>query len=296
MIERVEQDDFLTAGVDFTAYLRILRHLPELESPGLQLQERSGIYTEPIRDFWDGLGDLVSSIESSVEESGSRRAALFGERQPDLFELVRNGRDPDFLEGAPLGQVLLYLRGVTGFERFEEGFFAEEFKAGGVIRALKRLQTLCTCGPDHIDNVLRFKPIFESLTVAQFRHWNDWELFDLPEGGEALHVPYPEYHPEVWEWNAVVYMTPFYIDPYREVPGKKGGVPPPRFMGIGKPGRAKPERFFKNAPLEEVRQYMAVCLRGEKWCDGYISSEFERGVVMAAFSRLEVLRAETTVL
>lgn len=291
--ERVElyQSDFLTAGVDFTAYLRVLRHIPNLESLDREVRERSGIYTEPIRDFWDDIQALALGIESSVEESWPRRMALFGERQPDLFELVRSGRDPEFLESAPLGQIILYLRGVTGFERFDEGFFAEEFAQGGVIRALHRLQWLCTCGPEHVDDVLRFKRVFESLTVPQFRHWNDWERIQLPEGVEALHVPYPDYHPAVWEWNSVVYTTPFYIDPYREVPGKKGGVPPPRFTGIGGPGRAKPERFFKSAPLDEVRQYMAVCLRGEKWCDGYIGSEFERGVLMAAFSRLEVLRA-----
>ncbi len=284
--------DFLIAGVDFTSYLRVLRHLPALEHPKLEVQERGGTYSEPIREFWDDLQSLVLGIESSVEESWSKRAALFGERQPDLFDIVRSGRDPAFLEYAALGQVILYLRGVTGFERFDQGFFAEEFAHGGVLQALRRLESMSECGPEHVDDILRFKPIFESLTIPQFRHWNDWERIQLPDGGEALHMPYPEYHPAVWEWNAAVYTTPFYIDPYREVPGKKGGVPPLRFLGIGGPRRAKPERFFKNAPVDEVRQYMALCSRGEKWCDGNIGSEFERGVVMAAFRRLAVLRAE----
>jgi hypothetical protein len=292
MNEHVELygSDFLLAGIYFPSYVRVLRHLPALEHPSLEVRERGGTYSEPIREFWDDLQSLVLDIESIVEQNYSRRAALFGEAQ--LMEIVRSGRDPSFLESAPLGQVIFYLRGVTGFERFDEGFFAEEFAQGGVLRALRRLERLCVCGPEHVDEILRFKPIFECLTVPQFRHWHGWERILLPGGGEALHMPYPDYHPAVWEWNAAVFRTPFYIDPYREVPGKKGGVPPPRFLGIGGPKRAKPERFFKNAPLDEVRQYMAVCLRGEKWCTGYIGSEFERGVVIAAFRRLEVLRAE----
>lgn len=53
--------------------------------------------------------------------------------------------------------------------------------------------------------------------------------------------------------------------------------------------RPSPDRFFASADLDEVRQYMALCFRGERWCSGYIASEFERGVVQAAFVRLAEL-------
>ncbi len=286
------QNDFLIAPVDFTSYLRVLEHLPKLESSGLRLRRKSGEYSKAIQEFWQDVQFLIRQIDDPIEEVRSRRALLFGKRQPDLFKLVMRCREPGVLESAPLGKVLLYLRGVTGFERFGEGFFAEEFSHGGVLRALHRLQTLCTCSPEHVDEILRFKRIFDELTIQQLYYWNDWERIRLPEGGEALHVPYPTYHPAIWEWNTAVFCTPFYIDPYREVEGEESGVAPPRFIQLGAPGRPNPEEFFKNRPLEEVRQYMAVGLRGEKWCDGNIASEFRRGVAQAAFRRLEVLRAE----
>jgi len=171
--------------------------------------------------------------------------------------------------------------------------FNTAFKRGLVVAALRRLNELLEFSPEAAEVVLRLKPVFASLTAEQFRTWNGFEPKDLLEGGTALYVPYPEYHPVVTDWTSAVYCTPFSIDPYREVRGEEEGVPPPRFMGIGERGRPTPEEFFATADIDEVRQYMAVCIRGEHWCDGYIGREFERGVIQAAFARLEALQRST---
>jgi len=167
--------------------------------------------------------------------------------------------------------------------------FFTAFKRGLVVAALGRLNELLEFSSEAAEVVLRLKPIFDSLTTEQFRTWNGFEPMDLPEGGTVLHVPYPEYHPVVTQWSTAVYCTPFYIDPYREVRGQSGGIPPPRFLGIGERGRPTPTEFFADVDMDEVRQYMSVCIRGEHWCDGHIASEFERGVIQAAFHRLERL-------
>jgi len=99
------------------------------------------------------------------------------------------------------------------------------------------------------------------------------------------YIPYPSHHPAVWEWNDAVYETKFYINPYRgEKPGDS--IPHPRFLNIGDRGHPTPEEFFTDADLDEVRQYMAVCLRGERWCTGHIAGEFKRGVIQASLVRL----------
>ncbi|GMV88484.1 MAG: hypothetical protein AMXMBFR81_14150 [Chthonomonas sp.] len=91
------------------------------------------------------------------------------------------------------------------------------------------------------------------------------------------------------EWIASVWCTPFYTDPYGGLLGKDDEVPHQRFLGIGKPDRPSPEEFFAEANLDQVRQYMALTIRGERWCDGNIAGEFELGVIQAAFQRLALL-------
>lgn len=167
-----------------------------------------------------------------------------------------------------------------------QSIFDDVYNSGRITAALKRLKELCGPTEEDILRVLRFKSIFDSLTDEQFRSWNGWEPMEIAPSVEVLHMPYPSYHPAVWEWNEAVYQTKFYINPYR---GTKPGepIPHPRFLNIGDRGHPAPEEFFAHADIDEVRQYMAVCLRGERWCDGHIASEFERGVIHAAFRRLD---------
>jgi type I restriction enzyme S subunit len=132
---------------------------------------------------------------------------------------------------------------------------------------------------------LSLKPIFDSLSVEEFRTWKGWEPIDLPEGGQSLHVPYPDYHPVVSQWFDLLYQTPFYIDPYAALPED----PTPDGVPFSVMGAHFPPEYFENATLDQVRRYMLLCTRGEKFCDGHIAGEFESGVIQAAFSRLEIL-------
>jgi hypothetical protein len=156
------------------------------------------------------------------------------------------------------------------------------------------LKELCKPKRADILRVLRFKSIFDSLTIEQFRSWNALEPPKGESGVKVHQVPYPSYHSAVWEWNEAVYETKFYINPYR---GENSGepIPHPRFLNIGARGHTTPEEFFAKADLDEVRQYMAICLRGEKWCDGHIAGDFERGVIQAAFQRLEQLFTQSQI-
>ena len=139
-----------------------------------------------------------------------------------------------------------------------------------------------------VEAVLELRPIFDSLTVEQFRAWNGWEPIELEGGGQALHVPYPDYHPVVSQWFELLYQTPFYIDPYTALPEdpKSDGVP------FSVMGAQFPPEYFERATLDQIRRYMLLCTRGEKFCDGHIAGEFETGAIQAAFRRLAVLLAQ----
>ncbi|MBZ0213628.1 MAG: DUF6508 domain-containing protein [Nitrospirae bacterium] len=216
---------------------------------------------------------------------------------PDEF-LARITVDKIRVSG--LVEVLTLLGKAAGMERTNGGEtrwsvaegdsrFIAACQQGLVMAAISRLKEHLRLKREDVEAVLALKQTFDSLPADQFRHWNGWEPYEIQPGVQALHIPYPEYRPVVQEWNVAVYCTPFYIDPYRVVPGKDERIPPPRFLRLGEPGHPSPEEFFANADLDEVRQYMAVALRGEKWCEGHIAREFELGVIQAAFQRLEDL-------
>ncbi len=71
--------------------------------------------------------------------------------------------------------------------------FIAAFRRGLVMAALHRLQKLCQLSAADIEEVLRLKPVFDSLTVDQFRSWNGWEPWEIEPGVQVLHVPSPDY-------------------------------------------------------------------------------------------------------
>lgn len=166
--------------------------------------------------------------------------------------------------------------------------FIDAFRKGLILPALQRLNDLLEFTPADIEPVLSLKPIFDSLSVEEFRSWNGWEPMELPEGGQVLHVPYPDYHPVVNQWFELLYQTPFYIDPYAALPEDPmlDGVP------FSVMGAHFPLEYFETATIDQVRRYMLLCTRGERFCDGHIAGEFERGVIQAAFNRLQQLVKE----
>lgn len=162
--------------------------------------------------------------------------------------------------------------------------FIAAFQSGLVMAALHRLKELCQLSAADIEEVLRLKPVFDSLTVDQFRSWNGWDPWEIEPGVQILHVPYPDYHPVVRQWIIAVQCSPFCIDAYVTT-----GESKERFCGLGAPGRPTPREFFSEVDLDEVRRFMVLSQRGERFCDGNMAGDFERGVIQAAFGRLNEL-------
>ena len=299
--------EFLRLNIQMHAYRSIADAVEFFSSIGNDIEDA----VTGQRGDWDwcdivhSFFDEVSNIWRTMVEQEEQGGITLNHESPDEFLARITAKQVDSMD---LVGVLTVLRKAT-FEKPEitehnwncSGYegrmrdserdkrFIATYQNGLVIAALLRLNALLQVTPADIKATLSLKPIFDSLSIDQFRTWNGWEPWEIEPGVQVLHVPYPDYHPVVIQWNETVYCTPFSIDPYREVPGKEGGVPPPRFMGLGERNRPTPEEFFADADLDEVRQYMSLCLHGEKWCDGHIAGEFERGVIQAAFQRLETI-------
>lgn len=288
--------EFIRLRIDFQSYTRVVEHAPLLW------------------DFFDRLGSADSGnnpTSESLSEFVQRVDVLWREilcRKKEVsIQLDRSPSDEyldritvDEIRVSTLVEVLTLLSKATGVERTKGGKtrhsvvegdsrFTTACQKGLVWAAISRLKEHMLLKREDLVAVLALKPTFDSLTPDQFRQWNGWEPYEIQPGVEALHLPYPEYHPVVQEWNVAVYCTPFYIDPYRVVSGQGDRPPHSRFIGLGEPGHPSPEKSFADADLDEVRQYMAVALRGEHWCEGHIAAEFEHGVIQAAFQRLEHL-------
>ncbi len=299
--------DFQRLEIDFQNYQRLAK--AEAFFASIEGHIEDAVHEEPgdsdeieysVRSYFR----YLDSLWRSVKEREAYGELRLGDPPGEHFTRAT----PEQIQSMELIDLLTFLKKATGstpeIEEYNWSYpgdqpqkpvpdrdrrFIAAFQSGLVMAALHRLQELCQLSAADIEEVLRLKPVFDSLTVDQFRSWNGWEPWEIEPGVQVLHVPYPDYHPVVQQWNVAVNYTPFHIDPYREVPGKEGGVPPPRFLGIGARGNPSPQEFFRDADLDEVRQYMSACHRGEKWCDGHIAGEFERGVIQAAFERLAQL-------
>lgn len=162
--------------------------------------------------------------------------------------------------------------------------FITAVRSGLIVAALDRLKELCKLSSADIEEVLSLKRIFDSLSVDQFQYWNGWEPMDLPEGGQVLHVPYPKYHPVVRQWIVAVQCSPFCIEAYFT-----HGEASEKFWVLGAPGGPSPREFFSQVDLDDVRRFMVLCQRGERFCDGNMAGAFKCGAIQAAFGRLEEL-------
>jgi Family of unknown function (DUF6508) len=239
----------------------------------------------------------LDALEQFFEQTEERRRrAEVDWSKPVLTECLAKFQNPDGFAEAELWEMFTYLRAATRFSRYPDnndgGWFADHFKSGGVESAMHHLRVLTGPSLADIDHILALKATFDSLSLDEFRAWKGGDTVQLEDGGEAIHLPWPSYHPVVQEWIEAVWDTPFYIDPYH---GIRDGdpIPDPKFLNIGEAGYPSPVEFFQASNLSMVRQYMAVCIRGEKWCDGHIAAEFERGVIQAAFARLSGLSHAT---
>ncbi len=135
-----------------------------------------------------------------------------------------------------------------------------------------------------IDAVLAFLPVFEDPSFVPFT-WPPLRK-SVIDGVEVTHLPYPEYHPKVDEfWRALAFFGGR-VHPYNPLPEDPTQEPIP-FSVLG---AYFPIEYFQSATIDQVRRYFSLCTRGERFCDGYIASQFENGTLLAALRRLRELR------
>lgn len=135
-----------------------------------------------------------------------------------------------------------------------------------------------------IDKMVELLPIIEAPEF-QPHIWPD--LPDIIENGTRIRqMPYPVYHEVVDRMWKLLYETSAYIDPYAPQPEdpNQDGVP------FSVMGAHFPPEYFDTATLNQVRRYLVLCTRGERFCDGHIASQFESGSIQAALRRLRTFR------
>lgn len=139
---------------------------------------------------------------------------------------------------------------------------------------------------EDIDALLELARVMEAPDF-QVVQWPD--LPDIIENGTRIvQITYPEYHWAIDRMYEVLCETSAYIYPYKTLPEDP--------LVDGKPfevmGAEFPPDYFPRATLNQVRRYLVLCTRGEKFCSGHIGAQFKKGSIPAAFNRLRVLRSE----
>lgn len=136
-----------------------------------------------------------------------------------------------------------------------------------------------------IDRMLELLKVIESPDFAPFT----WPVQEeqIENGVKVMQWPYPDYHPVVDEMWQLLYKTSAYIDPYKvlpeDPPGLEDGTDTLSVLNNC------PESI-PTATLNQIRRYLVLCTRGERFSTGYIAGEFENGSMLAALQRLRALR------
>lgn len=135
-----------------------------------------------------------------------------------------------------------------------------------------------------IDRLLELLPTFDDpdfvpATWPSRNYTDEW-------GNKVMCLPYPDYHPAVEEFRKRYPALVAGIHPYDALPEDQtqDGVP---FSVLG---ASFSEEYFAQATIDQIRRYLILLGRGERFCDGHIDGEFRAGKVVAALNRLKVLR------
>lgn len=139
---------------------------------------------------------------------------------------------------------------------------------------------------EDIDQMLELLPIIQSPDFVPFT-WPE-QKERIENGVRVLQMPYPVYHEVVDRMWKLLYDTSAYIDPYAPLPED----PTAEGIPFSVMGAHFPPDYFESATLNQVRRYLVLCTRGERFCDGHIASQFESGSILAALKRLSFLKRE----
>lgn len=137
-----------------------------------------------------------------------------------------------------------------------------------------------------IDAVLELLPTFEDPAFVPAT-WPDRSYVDQ-QGVRCQSMPYPDYHPAVEEFRRRYPAMAASVHPYHALPEDES----PDDIPFNVLGTSFPIEYFETATLDQVRRYLMLLGRGERFCDGHIDGEFRSGKIVAAMRRVAVLRAE----
>lgn len=137
-----------------------------------------------------------------------------------------------------------------------------------------------------VDLMLALMEVIESpgFDIATWPHREPQSL----DGRFVRQMPYPDYHSVVDELTRMCYETSTFIDPYGLLPEDPRGLDP----DSGATNLLSSPRDMDSASLDQIRRYLVICTRGERFCDGHIAAEFEKGCLQAAMRRLRKLRRD----
>jgi len=134
--------------------------------------------------------------------------------------------------------------------------------------------------------------VIEVLAVIEDPEFNvaTWQdhLAAKPDGIKVKQVPYPRYHPVVETLMRLSYNSSAYIDPYAVLPEDPAGSEP----GIDLVQVVEKPQDLESATLDQIRRYLVLCTRGERFSDGYVARQFESGMMLAVRRRLIKLHKE----
>jgi len=123
---------------------------------------------------------------------------------------------------------------------------------------------------EDIERLLDLLPILEAPEFVPAT----WPKLDNKDG--VVQMPYPVYHETVEQLRERVWAGPKF-DPYEALPEDTPETDP-----------RKPN--FETATVNQIRRYLMLCCRDERFCDGHIESQFLSGSIISALRKLGALQ------
>ena len=122
-----------------------------------------------------------------------------------------------------------------------------------------------------IDELLAFLPLFDVPDRTFIKRWAGGK-----QGGSGgFHVPYPIYEDDVMQFYGLA-GQPWWND-YGYDPRRSGEM-------------LQDDEFIAQASLDEVKEMLTMCVRGERFGDGFWAAMLETGRIVALLKRLSVLK------
>jgi hypothetical protein len=121
----------------------------------------------------------------------------------------------------------------------------------------------------------------------EYETWIGSEM-RVQDGMEVWSLPYPQYSEAVDRYFDLCYESSCVMDCYVVLPeDPEGAIAGPELAEL-----FQTEREFYSLTLNQVRRYLYLCTRGEKFCDGYIGGQIRNGRLVGAYRRLVDLRRQ----